>query len=176
MPDCAVSHILMPADLPADAYALRMAETLHRCGYEPVAHRLAPPRRAVDGSATLAADLLLERIPDGSALLFDGGLLPTLAGLLPLDSRRLRFVALMERPGWEEAGPAAAARRHLEQAALALTRCVAVPDGDAARALAPLGLPADRLVVAPPDEAGAAMLLARLQGPGTAGSAPADKA
>lgn len=176
MPDCAVPHVLMPADLRDDAYVPRMTAALHRHGRETVAHRLAAPRRAVDGSATLAADLLLERIPDGSAVLFDGGLLPLLAGLLPLDSRRLRFVALMERPGWEAAGAAAAARLHLEQAALALARCVAVPDMDAAEALAPLGQPADRLVVAPPDEAGAMILLARLEGSAPAGAVPADKA
>ncbi|MBY6266127.1 glycosyl transferase [Azospirillum sp. 412522] len=158
-------HLVMPADLPADAYGRRMVEALRDSGAGITIHALPGPHPKVDPSAILAADVALARLPDGVPVLLDGNALPNLAASLPADSRRLRFSALVERLHWNEPGlPAeeALVRRNLEQGALALMRRVAVPDETVAAAVQDLGVQSDRIVHATTDTKGAAALLAAL--------------
>lgn len=160
-------HVVLAANPPPDAYGRRMAEALREAGRTLVPHALPGPHPQVDPSAILAADVALARLPDGASVLLDGTALPNLAAALPVDDRRLRFVALVGRLHWTDAGldaGEAAARRHLEQGALALMRCVAVPDGATADAVAALGVPVERILRAAPSAAGARALLERLSG------------
>jgi hypothetical protein len=157
--------MVMPADLPADAYGRRMVEALRAAGAGITLHALPGPHPQVDPSAILAADVALVRLPDGAPVLLDGNALFNLAASLPADSRRLRFTALVERLHWTEPGlPAGEAlvRRNLEQGALALMRRVAVPDDAAAAAVRELGVQPDRIIRAAPDTDGGAALLAVL--------------
>ncbi|BAI73271.1 glycosyl transferase [Azospirillum sp. B510] len=158
-------HLVMPADLPADSYGRRMVEALRAAGTGITIHALPGPHPQVDPSAILAADVALARLPDGAVVLLEGNTLPNLAASLPADSRRLRFTALVDRLRWTEPGlpdEEAAARRNLEQGALALMRRVAVPDDAVAATLRSLGVQPGRIVHAPADTAGAAALLAAL--------------
>jgi len=158
-------HLVMPADLPADAYGRRMVEALRAAGVGITIHALPGPHPQVDPSAILAADVALARLPDDAPVLLDGNALANLAASLPADSRRLRFTALVERLHWTDpALPAdeAAARRNLEQGALALMRRIAVPDDAVAATVRELGVQPERVVRADPDTEGAAALLAVL--------------
>ncbi|CAO3415597.1 glycosyl transferase [Azospirillum doebereinerae] len=158
-----VLHALLPAVLPADAYSRRVVEALRAAGREVTVHALPGPHPQVDPSAILAADIALARLPDGAPVLLDGAALPNLAAALPIDDRRLRFVALVERLRWTDAGleaEEAMARWHLEQGALALMRLVVVPDAAVAATVAALEVPAERVVQAAPEDAGT--LLTRL--------------
>lgn len=158
-------HMVMPADLPADAYSRRMVEALRAAGAGITLHALPGPHPQVDPSAILAADVALARLPDGASVLLDGNALANLAASLPADSLRLRFTALVERLHWAEPGlPAeeAAVRRNLEQRALTLVRRVAVPDDAIADAVRELGVLPDRIIRAAPDTEGAVALLAVL--------------
>ncbi|WP_244434024.1 glycosyl transferase [Azospirillum sp. B506] len=158
-------HLVMPADLPSEAYGRRMVEALRAAGTGLTIHALPGPHPQVDPSAILAADVALARLPDGAPVLLDGNALPNLAASLPSDSRRLRFIALVERLHWTEPGlpsEEAAVRRNLEQGALALMRRVAVPDDTVAAAIRELGVQPDRIIHADADVEGAAALLADL--------------
>ncbi|AWJ83988.1 glycosyl transferase [Azospirillum sp. TSH58] len=161
MADQPALHVLFPANRAPDGYAERMALALEAQGRSLARHALPGDHPRLDPSAVLAADIALSRLPDGARVLVDGGALPGLAAALAMDNRRLRLVALVDRLLWLEPGlteEEAAARRHLEQGALALMRAVAVPDAAAARAVADLGLAPEAAVVLPPDAAGAARL------------------
>ena len=151
-------HILFPANRAPDGYADRVARALEAQGESPARHALPGDYPRLDPSAVLAADIALSRLPDGARVLVDGGALPGLAAALAMDSRRLRLVALVDRLLWLEPGlteEEAAARRHLEQGALALMRAVAVPDAATAQAVTDLGLAPEAAVVLPPDTAAA---------------------
>ncbi|PWC80975.1 glycosyl transferase [Azospirillum sp. TSH100] len=157
--------MIMPADLPSDAYGRRMVDALRAAGAGITLHALPGPHPQVDPSAILAADVALARLPDGAPVLLDGNALPNLAASLPADSRRLRFTALVERLHWTEPGltaEKATVRRNLEQGALALMRRVAVRDDDVAAAVRELGVQPDRIIRAATDTDGAAALLAVL--------------
>ncbi|QCO15104.1 glycosyl transferase [Azospirillum brasilense] len=161
MADQPALHLLLPANRAPDGYADRLALALEAQGQKVLRHALPGDYPRLDPSAVLAADIALSRLPDGTRVLVDGGALPGLAAALAMDSRRLRLVALVERLLWLEPGlteEEAAARRHLEQGALALMRALAVPDAAAARAVAELGLATEAAVVLPPDAAAAARL------------------
>lgn len=107
-----------------------------------------------DAAAALAA------VPDGETLLIDGLAGGVLAGVLAAEAGRLRLVALVHHPLGDETGlPAAEAARLLaaEAAALAVVRAVVVTSPATGRRLAAgLGVPAERIVVAPPGTAPAA--------------------
>lgn len=163
MADQPALHLLLPANRAPDGYAERvaLALALEGQGHNVLRHALPGDYPRLDPSAVLAADIALSRLPDGARVLVDGAALPGLAAALAMDNRRLRLVALVERLLWREPGltaEEAAARRHLEQGALALVRAVAVPDAAAARAVADLGLVPETVVVLSPDGAGAARL------------------
>ncbi|MBK3732194.1 glycosyl transferase [Azospirillum brasilense] len=161
MADQPALHLLLPANRAPGGYAERLALALEAQGQSVLRHPLPGDYPRLDASAMLAADIALSRLPDGARVLVDGGALPGLAAALAMDNRRLRIVALVERllcrePGLS--GEDAAARRHLEQGTLALTRAVAVPDAATARAVADLGLAPETAVILSPDAAGAARL------------------
>lgn len=166
-------HAVLPADLPATAYSRRMIEALRQAGCGLTIHALPGPHPRIDPSAILAGDIALSRLPDGAAVLLDGSALFNLASTLPLDDRRLRFVALVERvhttdPPVSPVAPSvseAAIHRHLEEAALALMRCVLVPDDAVASDVAALGVRPERLIHAAADGGGARRLLAALAAP-----------
>ncbi len=161
-------HVVLPASLPPDAYSRRLVEALRAAGQGMTLHALPGPHPRVDPSAILAADITLSRLPDGAAVLLDGTALSNLAAALPLDDRRLRFTALVERLHWTDDGlipEEATARRHLEQGALALMRRVVVPDAAVAAGVVALGIPPDRVLRATPVEADARALLAALGNP-----------
>lgn len=161
MADQPALHLLLPANRAPDGYAERMALALEAQGQSLLRQALPGDYPRLDPSAVLAADIALSRLPDGARVLVDGGALPGLAAALAMDSRRLRLVALVERLLWPEPGlteEEAAARRHLEQGALALMRAVAVPDTATARAVADLGLAPETAIVLSPDTAGAVRL------------------
>lgn len=158
MADQPALHVLFPANRAPDGYADRVALALEAQGHSLARHALPGDHPRLDPSAVLAADIALSRLPDGARVLVDGGALPGLAAALAMDSRRLRFVALVDRLLWLEPGlteEAAAARRHLEQGALALMRAVAVPDAETAQAVTDLGLAPEAAVVLAPDTAAA---------------------
>jgi len=158
-----VLHALLPAVSPVESYGRRVVEALRAAGREVTVHALPGPHPRVDPSAILAADIALARLPDGATVLLDAAALPNLAAALPIDDRRLRFVALVERLRWTDAGlgaEEAMTRWHLEQGALALMRIVAVPDAAVAATVAALEVPADRVVELAPEAVGD--LLARL--------------
>lgn len=161
MADQPALHFFLPANRAPGGYAERMALALEAQGQGVVHHALPGDHPRPDPSAALAADIALSRLPDGARVLVDGLALPGLAAALAMDSRRLKFVALVERLLWRESGLAAeeaAARRHLEQGALALMRAVGVPDAGTARTVVELGLAPDAAVVLSPDAAGAIRL------------------
>lgn len=161
----AALHAVMPAALPADAYGRRMIEMLRAAGAGMTIHALPGPYPQVDPSAVLAADIALARLPDGAPVLLDGNALFNLAASLPADDRRLRFVALVDRPHWTDPGltaDEAAVRRNLEQGALSLMRCIVVPDEETTAAVCALGVRPDRVVRAAADAGGAAALMAVL--------------
>lgn len=167
MPQDPTLHVVLPASLPPDAYSRRMIEALRAAGRGMTLHALPGPHPQVDPSAILAADIALSRLPDGAAVLLDGTALANLAAALPLDDRRLRFTALLERLHWTDGDltpEEATARRHLEQGALALMRRVVVPDESVAAAVAALGIPRERVIRAQAVEADARALLAGLPG------------
>ncbi|CAO3372120.1 glycosyl transferase [Azospirillum argentinense] len=158
MADQPALHLLLPANRAPGGYADRLALALEARGRTVLRHPLPGDYPRLDPSAVLAADIALSRLPDGARVLVDGGALPGLAAALAMDSRRLRLVALVEALLCREpslGGGEAAARRHLEQGALALTRAVAVPDAATAQAVADLGLASETAVVLPPDAAAA---------------------
>lgn len=172
MPQDPILHVVLPASLPPDAYSRRMVAALRAAGRGLALHALPGPHPRVDPSAILAADIALSRLPDGAAVLLDGTALANLAASLPLDDRRLRFTALLERLHWTDADltpEEATARRHLEQGALALMRRVVVPDESVAAAVEALGIPRDRVTRAQAVEADARALLAGLPGLAAAG-------
>jgi len=159
-------HAVVPSAPAAESYALRMIAALDRAmGTATALHRLPGPHPQLDPSAIFAAELLLSRLPDGAVVLIDGMTLPNLAAALPLDDRRLRFVALVERLGWTEPGlsaPEAAAHRHIEQGALALMRVIAAPTAAVAAEVIALGVTPDAVLRAAADETGVRALFARL--------------
>ncbi|MBP2293900.1 glycosyl transferase [Azospirillum rugosum] len=165
MPDRPVLHHLSPAGRPADGYGQNLVDALAAAGWRVAETALPGAYPRVDQSAILAADIALSRLPDGAWVLVDGLALPGLAGGIALDSRRLRFVALVEQPLWRDPGLAAdeaAALRNLEQGALALMRRVLVPSPAVAAEMAALGLPGNMVAVVSPDGDGALRLAALL--------------
>jgi hypothetical protein len=169
-------HAVVPSARSADSYALRMIAALDRAmGTATALHRLPGRHPQLDPSTIFAAELLLSRLPDGAVALIDGTTLPTLAAALPLDDRRLRLVALVERLRWTEPGLSAeeaAAHRHIEQGALALMRVIVAPTAAVAAEVIALGVAPDSVLRATADETGARALLARLAD--VAGLATAD--
>lgn len=154
MPDRPALHHLSPEDGPADTYGQTLVAALAGRGWRIARTALPGPYPRVDPSAILAADIALSRLPDGAGVLLDGLALPGLAGGIAVDSRRLRFVALVERPLWRDPGLSAdeaAALRHLEQGALAQMRRVLVPSPAVAAEMAALCLPGDAVSVVPAD-------------------------
>lgn len=165
MPDRPVLHHLSPdpslAGWPAGTYGQTLVDALAASGWRVARTALPGAYPRVDQSAILAADIALSRLPDGAWVLVDGIALPGLAGGIAADSRRLRFVALVERPLWRDAAlpvDEAAALRNLEQGALALMRRVLVPSPAVAAEMATLGLPGDAVSVVSPDNDGARRL------------------
>ena len=166
MPEQPVLNFLVPACQAPDAYGPRVAEALRAAGWTVTTHALPGGYPLVDPSAILAADIAVSRLPDGAAVLVDGLALPGVAAALSIDSRRLRLVALIDRLLWREPGlnaDEAAARRNLEQGALALMRAVAVPDAEGAAEATALGLAPEAVRVVSPDAGAAAALAAVLR-------------
>ncbi|MCW2235513.1 glycosyl transferase [Azospirillum canadense] len=169
MPDRPVLHHLSPdpslAGRPAGTYGQTLVDALAAGDWRVAQTALPGPYPRVDQSAILAADIALTRLPDGAWVLVDGLALPGLAGGIAADSRRLRFVALVERPLWRDPGltaDEATALRNLEQGALALMRRVLVPSPAVATEVAALGLPGESVTVVSPDGDGARRLAALL--------------
>jgi len=154
-----------------------MAEALRASGRTVTTHALPGDYPRVDQSAILAADIAVSRLPDGAVVLVDGLALPGVAAALSMDNRRLRLIALVDRLLWQEPGlgaDEAAARRNLEQGALALMRVIAVPTEALAADATALGLAPGTVAVTPPDAEGVAQLAAVLRsGPEPTLNAPA---
>ncbi|MBP2311580.1 glycosyl transferase [Azospirillum soli] len=166
MPEQPALHFLVPACQAPEAYGPRIAEALRAAGWTVTTHALPGDYPLVDQSAILAADITVSRLPDGAAVLVDGLALPGIAAALSIDNRRLRFVALIERLLWRAPGlnaDEAAARRNLEQGALALMRAVAAPNAEGVAEVTALGLAPEAVSVVSPDAGAVADLAAVLR-------------
>jgi len=93
---------------------------------------------------------------DGTTVVIDGLALPSLAGVIAAEGRRLRLIALIHGPLAAEAGlgPAAAKQATVVEAALlSQMRGIVCPSRSTAAAVANYGISADRIAVVPPGTA-----------------------
>ena len=149
-----ILHFLLPGDPDSRTggylYDARITAGLEALGWTIHHHRLAD-NFPFPGAAELAHTAeILAGIPDDARVLIDGlalGLLPT---VIAPHAARLRLVGLVHHPLAEETGLDEAARHWLfesEKAALAMVRHTIVTSPFTATALAPYGVPAERVTV-----------------------------
>lgn len=103
-----------------------------------------------DRAATSAA---LAGLPDGDLVLIDGLAFGAMPAEAAAEAGRLRLVALVHHPLGDESGLAPAERDRLlagETAALGQARAIVCTSPATARRLADLGVPSERITVAPP--------------------------
>jgi glycosyltransferase involved in cell wall biosynthesis len=103
-----------------------------------------------DRAATSAA---LAGLPDGDLALIDGLAFGAMPAEAAAEAGRLRLVALVHHPLGDESGLAPAERDRLlasETAALGQARAIVCTSPATARRLADLGVPSERITVAPP--------------------------
>jgi glycosyltransferase involved in cell wall biosynthesis len=106
-----------------------------------------------DTATRAAAAAAFAALPDGALALADGLAFGTLPEVATAEARRLRLVALVHHPLGDEAGLSGTERASLlasETAALAASAAVICTSHATASRLADLGVPAERIVVAPP--------------------------
>jgi glycosyltransferase involved in cell wall biosynthesis len=92
----------------------------------------------------------------GTTVVIDGLALPSLAGVIAAEARRLRLIALIHGPVAAEAGLAPSAAKQaaaVEAALLSQMRGVVCPSRNTAAAVADYGIAADRIAVVPPGTA-----------------------
>lgn len=131
----------------------RIVEGLRDADREVVVHELAGSHPAADAAACDAVAAALASLPDGSAAVLDGMVLPAAAGCLPHEAGRLRLVAFVHHPLALETGISAddsALLAALERRLLPLLRGAICPSPATAAALVAYGVAPSRVAVAPP--------------------------
>ena len=156
-------HVVVPdgIDDPArpsggNAYDRRVCAGLAAIGWSVRLHAVAGSWPHPDAEAHAALGRVLERVPDGAAVLLDGLVASTAPEVIVPQAGRLRLVALVHMPLGAGAADGARAR---ERAVLGATAGAITTSGWARRALVDLyGLPGERVHVAEPgaDAAGLA--------------------
>ncbi|RKQ73400.1 glycosyltransferase family 4 protein [Oceanibaculum indicum] len=147
-------HFLLPGNPDTRTggylYDARISAGLETLGWAVLRHRLADsfPFPGADDLGQ-AADILAS-LPDDALVLIDGLALGVLPAVIAPHTARLRLAALVHHPLAEETGLDEAARHWLfesEKAALAMVRHTIVTSPFTATALAPYGVPQDRVTV-----------------------------
>jgi len=133
-------------------YDLRVVDELQRAGWDIAIHELAGRFPVVDGVAKAAA-MMIENIPDGDTVVFDGLVLPAFDDALVRHAARLVPLAVVHHPTADETGLSDADSARLfdiETQLFAALRRIVVPSPAMARRLADFGVAADRIAVAEP--------------------------
>jgi glycosyltransferase involved in cell wall biosynthesis len=131
----------------------RIVEGLRAAGRVVAVHELAGSHPAADAAAREAVATALAALPDGSAAVLDGMVLPAAADCLPREAARLRLVAFVHHPLALETGISAAEGAHLaglERRLLPLLRGAICPSPATQAALVAYGVEPRRVAVVPP--------------------------
>jgi len=134
-------------------YDLRVLDELQRMGWDIALHEMAGRFPVMDKVATAGAAAVIEDIPDGDTIVFDGLALPAFDGALDRHAARLVPLAIVHHPTADETGLAESARAQLfdmEKRVFASLRRIVVPSPAMVRRLADFGVPAGRIDVAVP--------------------------
>lgn len=147
-------HFLLPGDPDTRTggylYDARITAGLEALGWTLHRHRLADSFPFPGAGELAHAAEILSGIPDDALVLIDGLALGVLPAVIAPHATRLRLAALVHHPLAEETGLDEAARHWLfesEKAALAMVRHSIVTSPFTATALAPYGVPQDRVTV-----------------------------
>lgn len=172
--------LLVPGDLATRtggyAYDRAVVDGLRRRGWDVAVCALAGTYPQPDAAARAEARQRLAALPDGTCVLADGLAFGALDAEAEAEAARLRFVALVHHPLALETGlpPAAqASLRASERRALQTARAVVVTSEATVAALGPYGVPADRITVARPGTARAAVARGTRDRVGAAPDVPA---
>lgn len=134
----------------------RVVEGLRSQGRKVTVVELAGRYPEADDAARTATAAALARLPARSTAVIDGLALPGFADCLAAEAQRLNLVGFVHHPLSLETGlPPAEVRRYaaLEARLWPLLKGVICPSANAARAVGACGVPAHRVVVAPPGTA-----------------------
>lgn len=137
-------------------FARRVVEGLRALGRAVAVVELAGRFPDADVAARAAAAAALARLAARSTAVIDGLALPGFADCLAAEAQRLHLVGFVHHPLSLETGLAPAeARRYaaLEARLWPLLKGILCPSASAARAVVASGMPAQRVVVAPPGTA-----------------------
>ncbi|MDJ0944755.1 MAG: glycosyltransferase family 4 protein [Kiloniellales bacterium] len=150
-------HFVLPGD-PATRtggfiYDARIIEGLRARGIEVAVHSLPDGFPAPSPAVRAQAAALFAALPDGARVVVDGLALGVLPGELAPEAGRLELIGLVHHPLAAESGLSPERRQALfdsETAALALVSQVVTTSRHTAEALAPYGVPAERITPVPP--------------------------
>jgi len=133
-------------------YDLRVLDELQRAGWDIAIHELAGRFPVADRVATAAA-AVIEDLPDGDTVVFDGLALPAFDETLARHAERLVPLAVVHHPTTDETGLTEAESARLfdiETRLFAVLRRIVVPSPAMVRRLVDFGVAADRVTVAEP--------------------------
>jgi glycosyltransferase involved in cell wall biosynthesis len=134
----------------------KVVDGLRAQGREVTVVELAGRYPDADDVARAAAAAALARLPARSTAVIDGLALPAFADCLAAEAQRLQLVGFVHHPLSLETGLSPAEGRRyaaLEARLWSQLKGVICPSADAARAVGACGVPAHRVVVAPPGTA-----------------------